>query len=76
MSEKPDPNQDAARVVAETVARTEKPLPPDVEAAWEQWSRGVGKIDARGMALLRAAFEVGVKAGRDFTYTRRGDHQS
>lgn len=60
----PDFNQAAARVVGETVARHSEPLPPGIEAAWEAWSRGVGKVDARDMALLRAAFEVGVEAGK------------
>jgi hypothetical protein len=61
---KSDANQAAARAVAKTIAQHEKPLPPGIETAWEAWSRGVGKVDARGMALLRAAFEVGVEAGR------------
>jgi len=59
----PDANQTAHRVVSEFIARTEKPLPADVEAAWAEWSRGVQKVDARGMALLRAAFEAGVSIG-------------
>jgi len=36
-----------------------------VEAAWKAWSAGVQKVDARTMALLRAAFEVGVEAGKN-----------
>jgi len=36
-------------------------MPPGIQAAM---SRGIGKVDARGMALLRAAFEVGVEAGK------------
>lgn len=59
-----DVNRAAARVVAQATAKHEKPLPADVEAAWAAWSAGVGKVDARGMALLRAAFEAGVEAGR------------
>jgi hypothetical protein len=62
MTDKPDPNVTAARVARETAARSEAPLPANVEAAWEAWSRGVGKVDSRTMALLRAAFEVGVDA--------------
>ncbi|MDB5318879.1 MAG: hypothetical protein JWN40_510 [Phycisphaerales bacterium] len=62
-SRKPDANETAARVVRESIAKHEDKLPADVEAAWEQWSRGVGSVDARSMALLRAAFEVGVEAG-------------
>jgi hypothetical protein len=65
MSDTPDLNQTAARVAGETAARSEEiALPRDVEAAWEAWSRGVGKVDSRTMALLRAAFEVGVEAAR------------
>jgi hypothetical protein len=60
---KPDPNQSAAQTVASTIAKHEKPLPADLEAAWKAWSAGVGKVDARGMALLRAAFEAGAEAG-------------
>jgi hypothetical protein len=57
-----DVNQTAARIVAESTAKLDTQLPADVEAAWAAWSAGVGKMDARGMALLRAAFEVGVEA--------------
>jgi hypothetical protein len=57
-----DANQSAARVVKETADRHSKPLPADLEAAWKAWSAGVGKVDERGMALLRAAFEGGVDA--------------
>ena len=59
-----DVNQAAAAVVREVAARHEQPLPAGVEAAWAAWSAGVGKVDARTMALLRAAFEAGVEAGR------------
>jgi len=44
------------------MAEHEQPLPADVEAAWEQWSKSIQKVDARGMALLRAAFEAGMEA--------------
>ncbi|MEM8739557.1 MAG: hypothetical protein AAGG38_13935 [Planctomycetota bacterium] len=54
-----DTNQDAHRVVSEATKTHEKSLPADLEAAWEAWSAGVGKVDERGMALLRAAFEAG-----------------
>jgi hypothetical protein len=64
MAEPLDESQIAARIVRETIARTETPLPADVEAAWAEWSRGVQKVDARTMALLRAAFEVGVEAAK------------
>lgn len=59
-----DENEAAADAVRHTLASHETPLPADVEAAWAAWSAGVGKVDARVMALLRAAFEVGVEAGR------------
>ena len=57
-----DPNQVAARIVKKTASRGERRLPADIEAAWDAWSRSVGKVDERGMALLRAAFEMGVAA--------------
>jgi hypothetical protein len=60
----PDEVQAAVRVGNETAARHSEPLPADVEAAWAAWSAGVGKVDERGMALLRAAFEAGVEAAR------------
>lgn len=58
----PDPNENAARIVAESTASSE--LPADIEAAWAQWSAGIQKVDERGMTLLRAAFEAGYDAGR------------
>ena len=59
----PDPNESAARAVAETLAKHERPLPTDAEAAWAEWSAGIAKVDTRTMTLLRAAFEVGVGVG-------------
>jgi hypothetical protein len=59
-----DDNQRAASTVQETVNKHSDTLPADLEAAWAVWSAGVGKVDARGMALLRAAFEAGWEAGR------------
>ena len=38
--------------------------PADVEQAWEAWIKGVANVDARAKLLLRAAFEVGVEAGK------------
>lgn len=58
----PDPNENAARIVRESTASTDQPLPPDLERAWAEWSRGVQKVDERGMTLLRAAFEAGAAA--------------
>lgn len=55
----PDSNTEAHRVVRESTAPHEKPLPADLEAAWAEWSAGVKKVDERGMVLLRAAFEAG-----------------
>lgn len=57
-----DANQIAARVVAESTQ--DDRLPADVEARWEAWIAGVGRVDDRARALLRAAFEVGVEAGQ------------
>lgn len=60
-----DPAAEAARVVRKvTDPGTPPPLPLDVEAAWQRWSKGVQKVDERVRSLLRAAFEAGVEAGR------------
>jgi len=59
-----DFNRNIVSALSDATAKHEQPLPPHVEAAWAEWSRGIGKVDARGMALLRAAFEVGVEAGK------------
>lgn len=65
MTDQPtDFNQDAHRIIREATAKHEQPLPADLEAAWEAWSAGVGKVDRRGMELLRAAFEAGWEAGK------------
>ena len=61
---KPDHNQTAARIVKESTSEHEHPLPAHVEQAWQEWSRGVQKVDERTMALLRAAFLVGVDVGK------------
>lgn len=57
----PDPNQNAARIVAESAADATA-TPGDLEAAWAEWSRHIQKVDERGMTLLRAAFEAGWEA--------------
>jgi hypothetical protein len=66
MSKKSNPPADevqaAVRAGQEIISRHEQALPADLEAAWKAWSAGVGKVDARGMALLRAAFEAGAEA--------------
>jgi hypothetical protein len=59
-----DANQAAARIVAHTIAKSETTLSADLEAAWTAWSAGIQKVDARGMALLRAAFEAGAEAAK------------
>ena len=59
-----DESQAAARVVRQVAERRSEPLPADIEAAWKQWSAGIQKVDARGMTLLRAAFEAGFGAGK------------
>ena len=61
---KPDANQAAAQAVAETVARHSDALPAGLRAAWEAWSRGIAKVDARTMILIRAAFEAGAEVGK------------
>ncbi len=60
----PDANQTAARIVGESAAKHEGALPTNVEAIWDAWIAGVGKVDQRAATLLRAAFEVGVAAGK------------
>ena len=46
-----DPNEDAARIVAEATKTT--PMPTDLEAAWAEWSKSIKNVDERGMTLLR-----------------------
>ena len=57
----PDPNVNAARIVGEVTA-DDGAAPADLESAWAEWSRHIQKVDDRGMALLRAAFEAGFEA--------------
>lgn len=59
----PDPNADAAQIVGEAT-RNCTDAPTDLEAAWAEWSSHIQKVDERGMALLRAAFEAGWEASR------------
>src|SRR3982750_4673989 len=61
-SEQPHDNHTPPRVVPKS-SNAER-LPADIEAAWEAWIAGVGKVDERAKALLRAAFEVGVEAAK------------
>ncbi len=55
----PDPNENAARIVAGSQAHEAEPTPGDLEAAWLEWSRHIQKVDERAMTLLKAAFEAG-----------------
>lgn len=57
----PDPNETAARVVAESTGDSDA-LPADVEAAWQEWSGHIQNVDERGMSLIKAAFEAGYEA--------------
>jgi hypothetical protein len=59
-----DPNQIAARVVAETISKHSESLPADLDEAWKKWSRAISGVDQRGMTLLKAAFEAGWEAGK------------
>lgn len=59
----PDPNESAARIVGQATA-SQPDATADLEAAWAAWSSHIQKVDERGMALLRAAFEAGWEAGR------------
>jgi len=63
MSTRPDPNQEAARIVRDTT-RDDDALPPDVEAAWREWIGRIQGVDERTRTLLRAAFEAGAEASR------------
>jgi hypothetical protein len=60
--DEPHESQVPARVARESTAG--QPLAPDVQAAWEAWSAGVGEVDPATRALLRAAFEAGAEAER------------
>ena len=60
----PDPNENAARIVGESVGRAAGDAPADLEAAWAEWSSHIQKVDERALSLLRAAFEAGFEAGR------------
>jgi len=62
---KPDANQAAFAAVRQAIAKHEKPLPADLEAAWTEWSRAIKNVDTRGMTLLRAAFEAGAEAANN-----------
>lgn len=57
----PDPNENAARITRKATGHEDR-LPPDLEAAWAEWSKGIKNVDERGWTLLRAAFEAGAEA--------------
>lgn len=57
----PDPNENAARIVAQSTSKPDEPA-ADLDAAWAEWSRHLQKVDERAMTLLRAAFEAGWEA--------------
>ena len=59
----PDPNVNAARIVAESTTDNST-SPGDVEEAWTEWSRHIQNVDERTWSLLRAAFEAGYDAGQ------------
>jgi hypothetical protein len=61
---KEDESQAAARIVQTVAVRHSEALPADLEAAWEQWSKGIQNVDQRGRTLLRAAFEAGAEAAK------------
>jgi hypothetical protein len=58
----PDPNENAARIVAGSEARAAADTPAELEAAWREWSSHIQKVDERALTLLRAAFEAGFEA--------------
>ena len=53
----PDPNANAARIVAESTRFAAQEAPLDLEAAWLAWSGHIQNVDERTLTLLRAAFE-------------------
>ncbi len=65
----PDPNVNAARIVAESTA-AQASAGADIEAAWAEWSSHLQRVDERTLTLLRAAFEAGWDAGRNQSDSR------
>lgn len=63
MRREPDPNVNAVRIVQQTASQIDD-LPPDLEAAWRDWSGRVQKTDERTLTLLKAAFEAGAAAAK------------
>jgi len=56
--ENTDPNVEAHRIASQA-GPEDQPASPELEAAWEAWSKQIKQVDRRGMELLRAAFEAG-----------------
>ncbi|MFN3167263.1 MAG: hypothetical protein ACE37H_09400 [Phycisphaeraceae bacterium] len=54
-----DPNTEAHRVATDSTGPGDQPTSPELEAAWEAWSKQIKQVDRRGVELLRAAFEAG-----------------
>lgn len=59
----PDPNEEAARIVARSMGGADE-MPPDLEAAWQAWSAHMQGCDERTITLLRAASKAGAEARR------------
>jgi hypothetical protein len=59
----PDPNVNAARIVAESTELTGPETTTGLEAAWMAWSGHIQNVDERTLTLLRAAFEAGYETG-------------
>src|SRR5687768_12124014 len=71
MPRKPDPNEEAARIVRMTTGQADE-LPADLEAAWLAWSSCIHSCDERTRTLLRAAFEAVAQAAAHRLPARQG----
>jgi hypothetical protein len=60
---KPNPDENAAPIVAGPEARAASEISGHLEPAWLGWSKGVQNVDERTITLLRSAFEAGFEAG-------------
>lgn len=67
----PDPNENAARIMAESTANSEPPQ-ADLEAGWAKWSSRIQGVDERALTLLRAAFEAGWEGASKFSAAAMG----
>ena len=63
--ENTDPNLEAHRVATESTGPECDPASPELEAAWEAWSKQIKRVDQRAKEIIRAAFEAGFVAGQD-----------